>query len=341
MATDRTVPDPAPVLELLNGFRKSKVMFAGITLGVFDALAAAPKPLAALAAELAADPGALDQLLGACVHLGLLEQTPHGYANTPAAATYLTADSPRRMLGYATYSDRILYKMWDHLADAVREGGHRWKQAFGWDRPIFASMFADEAQKREFLFGMHGFGQISSPVVVNSVDLSGYATFADLGAATGHLTVAALRRWPNLRGVVFDLPEALPLAKEVAGATDVAGRITYAGGDFFSDPLPPADVYALGRILHDWTEAKIRTLLARVYAALPSGGAVLIAEKLLDDSKAGPGWAVLQSLNMLIATEGKERTLGEYEALLTAAGFRDVTGVRTGAPVDAVLARKP
>jgi acetylserotonin N-methyltransferase len=44
---------------------------------------------------------------------------------------------------------------------------------------------------------------------------------------------------------------------------------------------------------------------------------------------------------MLVCTEGKERTLGEYEALLTTHGFTDVTGCRTGAPLDAVLARKP
>jgi acetylserotonin N-methyltransferase len=201
-------------------------------------------------------------------------------------------------------------------------------------------MFSDDASKREFLLGMHGYGLISSPVVVNAVDLGRFTTFADLGGATGHLTVAALRRWPNLRGVVFDLPEAVPLAEELAGATEVAGRITFAPGDFFADPLPPADVYALGRILHDWSEEKILRLLNKIHATLPAGGAVLIAEKLLHDDKAGPEWAVLQSLNMLVVTEGKERTLGEYEDLLTRAGFADVTGVRTGSPLDAVLAVK-
>jgi acetylserotonin N-methyltransferase len=99
-------------------------------------------------------------------------------------------------------------------------------------------------------------------------------------------------------------------------------------------------VYALGRILLDWTADKIGRLLARIHAALPSGGAVLIAEKVLHDDKAGPDWAVTQSLNMLLVTEGKERTLGEYAKLLEAAGFRDVTCRRTAAPLDAVMAVK-
>lgn len=340
MAHDLTPPDPAPVLDLLNAFRKSKVLFAAVSLGVFDALAAGPKPTAALAKELSADRDALDRLLGACVLLGLLDRTADGFANTAAAAAYLTSASPNRVLGYLRYSDRVLWQMWDHLDDAVREGTHRWKQTYGWDGPIFANFFKDETAKREFLFGMHGYGLISSPQVVNAVDLSKATTFVDLGGATGHLAVAACRRWPHLRAVVFDLPEAIPLAKEVVGATDVADRVSFIAGDFFADPLPPGDVYALGRILHDWTETKILTLLGKIHAALPASGRVLIAEKLLHDDKAGPEWAVLQSLNMLVCTEGKERTLGEYESLLTTSGFRDVTGFRTPSPLDVVTARK-
>ena len=130
------------------------------------------------------------------------------------------------------------------------------------------------------------------------------------------------------------------MAEEIVGASDVAARIRTVVGDFFSVDLPAGDLYAVGRILHDWTEGKIRTLLEKVFAALPSGGGLLIAEKLLNDDKIGPEWAVLQSLNMLVCTEGKERTLGEYATLLEAAGFTNVVGVRTGAPCDAILARK-
>jgi acetylserotonin N-methyltransferase len=340
VARDLTPPDPSAVLDLLSAYRKSKVMFAAISLGVFDALAASPKTADTLAKDLGCDADALTRLLDAAVMIGLLTRSHQKYANTPAAAAYLTADSPRRMLGYANYTDAVLWKMWDHLADAVREGTHRWKQAYGWDGPIFSHFFKTEEKKREFLFGMHGYGLVSSPQVVGAVDLGRYRTLVDLGGATGHLAVAACRRWPSLRAVVFDLPDAAPLAKEVTGATEVADRLSVVAGDFFADPLPPGDVYALGRILHDWTEVKILTLLGKIHAALPAGGAVLIAEKVLHDDKAGPEWAVLQSLNMLVCTEGKERTLGEYAALLTQVGFADVTGVRTPSPLDVVMAVK-
>jgi acetylserotonin N-methyltransferase len=315
-------------------------MFAAVTLGVFDALAGGPKSAPALAAELRANPDALARLLDACVGLKLLCHDPAGYANTPTATAYLTGASPLRVTGYLRFTDEILWKLWDDLAGAVREGTTNWKRAFGWDGPIFANIFRTDELRREFLMGLHGFGQLSSPRVVAAFDLTRFQRLVDLGGATGHLAVAACRRYPALRAVVFDLPEVVPLTREVVSATEVAARVEIAAGDFFTDPLPDADLYALARVLHDWSEDKILALLRKVYEHLPSGGALLVAEKLIADNRAGPDLAQMQDLNMLVVAEGKERTLGEYAALLQRVGFAEVDGRYTDSPVDAVLAVK-
>src|SRR5262249_35980558 len=138
MANATNPPDPTAILDLLVAFRGSKIMFAAVELGVFDALAGGAKALPALAKDLEANADALQRLLDACVGLGLLERRPDGYANTPAAVAYLCKGSPRRLTGYIGYSNRVMWHMWAYLEDAVREGTHRWKQAFGLDGPIFA-----------------------------------------------------------------------------------------------------------------------------------------------------------------------------------------------------------
>src|SRR4029077_9823 len=127
------------------------------------------------------------------------------------------------------------------------------------------------------------------------------------------------------------------LAREIVGESPVANRISFRSGDFFTDPLPDGDVFALGRILHDWTEEKIVRLLDNVFEKLPQNGALVIAEKLLDEDKRGPRWAQMQSLNMLTCAEGKERSLTEYETILRQVGFAEVRGCRTPSPLDAVL----
>ncbi|MCA9193189.1 MAG: homocysteine methyltransferase [Planctomycetales bacterium] len=341
MATDLTVPDPSIVVDLLQGFRRSKAMFAGVRLGVFDALSSGAANVDSLAQRLGCCPSALTTLLDALVGLNLLNKVDGNYVNTPVAATYLTTSSQRRMTGYINYSNDVMWKMWGSLEGAVREGSSRWKEVFGWDEPIFSSFFKTEEAAREFLMGMHGFGVMSSPAVVAALPLEQFQRLIDLGGATGHLSIAACQRYPHLKAVVFDLPQAVPLAIEITSQCSVADRIEVVCGDFFEDELPRGDLYALGRILHDWALPKIQVLLKRIYSALPAGGGVFIAEKMLADDKLGPSWAQMQSLNMLVCTEGTERTLLEYEALLMDAGFVNIVGCRTPTPIDGILGYKP
>ena len=339
LATDVSIPDPAIVLDLIEAFRRSKTMFAAVELGVFDALES-PKRLDELTSELRCDRTALMTLLDSCVSFGLLSRSEERYLNTPVAATYLTQDSPRRMTGYIHYSNSVMWKMWANLEDAIREGSNRWKQTFDLDGPIFSHFFRTDEAMQEFLMGMHGFGMITSPHVVNAFDLTRFKVIADLGGATGHLAIAACQRYSQLRGIVFDLPHALELAKSMVQKSGVSDRMEVLGGDFFQDTLPKADLYALGRIVHDWSEPKIRTLLRRIFDALPDGGGLLVGEKIIWEDRTGPRWALMQSLNMIVCTEGRERTLAEYASLLQDAGFSTVEGFRTSVPLDAILAIK-
>ena len=300
------------VLDLIEAFRRSKTMFAAVELGIFDG-------------QRRADCKELARLLNACVALGLLEKHGDAYANTAVAEKYLRSDSPDTLTGYIRYSNNALFAMWGHLEDAVREGTHRWKQAFGLDGPIFSHFFRTEEAMRDFQRGMHGFGKITSPAVVAAFDLSRFHRLVDLGGGSGHLAQAARERYPQLQTAVFDLPSVARLYPATIA------------GDFFNDPLPEADLYSLGRILHDWSEEKINKLLAKIDAALPHGGGLLVAERLLDEHNVP---AHMQSLNMLVVTEGRERSAEEYGTLLRAAGFSKIESRRTGEPLDATLAIK-
>lgn len=324
--------NPSLIPDLLDGFRRSKTLFTAIDLGVFEVT---PITAAAFSALAHADPRATELLLDACVALGLLTKANGLYANTPEAETYCKRTSPHTLAGYALYSHNVLWRLWDHLPDAVREGSHRWPQAFNMQGPIFSHFFKTEAAMRTFLSGLHGLGMLSSPQAIAAHDLSRVEHFVDLGGGTGHLALAFLDRHPNARATVFDLPQVIPLTREFT-----QGRVATIAGDFFNDPLPPADCYAVARILHDWSPPKIERLLTKIHTALPPGGCLLICEMLLNADRTGPASAMMQSLNMLTCTEGQERTAAEYDTLCRAAGFRSTSAITTGSPVDAILALK-
>jgi acetylserotonin N-methyltransferase len=330
---------PARILDLVDGFRVSKTLFAAVELGLFDG---------------ARPPGAAaSRLLDACVSLELLEKRGAEYVNTPLAEEYLRSSSPWTLAGHVRFTNRSLYRRWARLEDAVLMGETRgipaWRAAArGLARlrrrlPRLAVRFGRAGLRMvepaeieaAFVASMHGRGLVTSQHVVAAFDLARFTRLVDLGGASGHLALAARERHPALHVCVHDRPAVIAVAREYVGE-----RAELIAGDFFRDPLPPADLYVLGKVLHGCTPRQVTELLARIHAALPEGGGLLIAERLLDEDGLGPRHVLLSSLNMLVATGGRERTWSEYRALLANAGFRDIEHRKTGALLDPILAVK-
>ncbi len=299
-----------PILQLIDGFRRSKTLFAAARLGIFDG----QRP----------EGDGVQRLLETCVVLGLLKKQGREYVNTRLADQYLRRSSPQSLCGYIEHSNSVLYPLWAHLENAVLDGGNRWRQTFGAE--------AAAASRRQllngegFLRGMHGLGLLSSLAVAAAFDLSRYQRLVDLGGATGHLALAVKERYPKIEAIVLDLPPVIELARQHAG-----DRVQLVAGDFLNDPLPAPDLFALGRILHSRREDEIRKLLTKLHDALPPDGGILIVETLLRED--GPAHGYLQSLNMLVCTDGRERTLQEYSRLLFEAGFKKICGKITGVPL--------
>jgi hypothetical protein len=130
-----------------------------------------------------------------------------------------------------------------------------------------------------------------------------------------------LRSSPALHGVLFDRPGVVRAARPLLERAGVADRCEFAGGDFFDCVPPGGDVYVLKCVLHNWDDDRAVRVLANCRAALDPGARLLVAEAALPD--AGPaGFEALLDLEMFVTTPGgRERTVSEYESLLSAAGL--------------------
>ncbi|XP_070641303.1 acetylserotonin O-methyltransferase isoform X2 [Bos indicus] len=332
--------------EYANGFMVSQVLFAACELGVFELLAEALEPLdsAAVSSRLGSSPQGTELLLNTCVSLKLLQADVRGgkavYANTELASTYLVRGSPRSQRDMLLYAGRTAYVCWRHLAEAVREGRNQYLKAFGIpSEELFSAIYRSEDERLQFMQGLQDVWRLEGATVLAAFDLSPFPLICDLGGGSGALAKACVSLYPGCRAIVFDIPGVVQIAKRHFSASEDE-RISFHEGDFFKDALPEADLYILARVLHDWTDAKCSHLLQRVYRACRTGGGILVIESLLDTDGRGPLTTLLYSLNMLVQTEGRERTPAEYRALLGPAGFRDVRCRRTGGTYDAVLARK-
>jgi hypothetical protein len=186
-----------------------------------------------------------------------------------------------------------------------------------------------------FWEAMHSISSSTGAALARAVSFKPFSRVLDVGGGSGAIDIELCKRHRHLRSTVYDLPHVAEIAAGKIAAAGLSGRIDTVGGDFFHDAAYPAghDAIVLSLIMHDWSEADDRRILEKCFAALPSGGAVLICELLVNDQKTGPLPAALMSLNMLVETSGgRNYTAAEYSHWLKDIGFRKLRTVRLSAP---------
>jgi ubiquinone/menaquinone biosynthesis C-methylase UbiE len=177
---------------------------------------------------------------------------------------------------------------------------------------------------------LEDFGEAMKSNSVNSLrgvlehcDFTGVGKVADIGGGFGHLAIALLEKYPSLQGVVMDLPELIPVARQRAPVNDptVANRLEYVGGDMF-ESVPSADVYMMKHIIHDWEDEKCLRLLENCHRKMQGDGRAICVDAVLPPMGNTAGTpAKLLDLTMLTFITGRERTEAQWNDLYRAAGF--------------------
>ena len=170
--------------------------------------------------------------------------------------------------------------------------------------------------------------------ILDAYDFSRHRHLLDLGGGDGTFLAAALTRSPSLRGTVFDLPSVAAQAEARFAAEEFAPRATAAGGDLWQSELPVgADVISLVRVLHDHDDARVASLLKRIFDVLPTDGALVIAEPMVADAATHRVGHAYFGFYLRAMGSGRARTLDEYRGALKEAGAGTITHVRTRRPL--------
>jgi hypothetical protein len=162
------------------------------------------------------------------------------------------------------------------------------------------------------------------------IDIQQATVAIDIGGASGTLIHALMEENQTLQGVVFDLRHVVPDAMKAAENLGIQDRFSVVGGDFFSS-VPPADLYLLKWIMHDWADDACISILKNCRLSANAGGRLILIEMIIEDI-GKPGIATLADLTMFVVLGGRERTLNEYKALLNATGFRFTSITSTSTP---------
>jgi hypothetical protein len=325
------------MMRLLTGYWVAQALYVAAKLGLADVLKDGPRTADDLAAATRTHPRTLYRLLRALASVGVFaEDDRHWFALTQLAKC-LRGDVPGSQRSLAVMMGEEHYHAFGELLYSVQTGKIAFDKFYG--MPVFDFLQTHSEQAKVFDEAMVGVHGRETGAMHDAYDFAGVRILADLGGGNGSLLTAVLRRHPDMRGILYDLPGVVERATANLRAAGLKDRCQAVAGSFFEAVPGGADAYLLRHIIHDWDDARARTILQNVHRVMGTDGRLLVVESVIPPGNE-PSFAKLLDLTMLVIPRGQERTEAEYRRLFADSGFRLTRIVPTGSDVSVIEGRR-
>ena len=308
--------NPISIREFAASYQTSRILLTGFELDIFSNLGESGSTAGQVASNLDLNLHGCERLLNALTSLGFLTKQRGLFFNTHSSYTYLSKQSPEYM-GGLLHSNH-LWKTWSNLTQVVRTG-----------KSANPSEINDRGEDWLFPFinAMHDRAKRQAPAQLSIIDLSEVKSILDVGGGSGAYTMEFLKRKPQLRAAVFDLPNVVPITREFIDREGFSGRIDIFSGDYTTDELPDGfDLIFLSAIIHSNSLAVNSVLIKKCYASLNRNGRIIIQDWIMNDDRTLPLSGAIFAINMLVGTgAGDTFSDSEVTEMLTQAGFGNIS----------------
>lgn len=343
----RVTPPPFRLIQIGSAFWQSRALYVAARLSIADALGDDAQSTTQLAQALELNEDRLYRLLRMLASLGIFQETSPRVFRNSAASHYLRADKPRNVRAMILmHNSPEMTRPWtEALEDGIRTGRIPFRQVHGAD--LFDYMSRHQEFDLLFAEAMDSVETVTGDQYLQDFDWSRFERIIDVGGSKGRKALSILAAHPNLKAVVFDRPQVIEAAKsswQGKVSDDVLGRVEFRPGDML-ESVPQArsdrDLYLFVAVFHGVGDADGERVLHNLRTAFGDNRPhLLIVDTVAAETGIDPTTAAFD-MQMLIGTEGRERTLSEWQSLLARGGFQivETVSVRTFAKFIVARAR--
>lgn len=326
-----------PVMQAAFAFMTSVCLNAAAELGIADLLKSGPRPVSELAHDTKTNEDALYRTLRLLASMGIFtESAPRTFANTPASDT-LRKDAPNSTRPMARFLGNPFHlRAYSEYLYSVRTGRPCVDVVFG--KPVFDHFASDPREQEIFNAAMVAMSAQVVPAALAAYDFNGIHLLVDVAGGHGSVICPILQKYPQMRGILTDLPHVLETATQCICDHGVQERLERIPCDFFKSVPAGGDAYLMKNIIHDWDDEKCLIILRNIATAMGgSKGKVILLETVMTAGNE-PHLAKFLDIEMLALPGGRERSEAEYAALFERAGFRLTRVVPTQSPMSVIEA---
>jgi O-methyltransferase domain len=329
------LPANLMMMQMLTAKWVSASLSVVAELGIADLLAKGDKTADELADAVSAHGPSLYRVLRALASVGVFAETEGRRFKLTPLAECLRSDGPNSVREFARFiAIPAASRSWDQLMHSVKTGETGLQKAFA-AKSLFDYLRTHPEEATIFDGAMTDNSRRNAPAVADAYDFGRFQQLVDVAGGHGLLLATILQRFPNLKGVLFDLPEVIAGAKDTLTPYRLDDRCEVIGGSFFEAVPAGADGYMLKHIIHDWDDERALTILQNIRKAIQPSGRLLVVEVVIAPGNE-PSFGKLLDLEMLVLPGGRERTSDEYRDLFAGAGFKLADIHETAAPTSII-----
>jgi SAM-dependent methyltransferase len=314
--TERTAVTTVRLQNIAQSYGQSAALMAAVELGVFTAIAKGAGTFDEIAKAVGILPTNAERLVVVLCAAGLVDKENGRLKNAEDVQRFLVEDEPGYMGPWITFT-KPQWNEWGRLAEHLRVSELKRMGSIG----DFTVEDARRYHKATYSIGM-GAGRRFA----RHVDLSSRQRMMDIGGGSGAYCIQAAKRYPQLRGVVLDLPPVVVVAREFLAENGVADRVAAEPCNFVTDPFPAdCDVAIMASNLPMYSREIIALVVKKAHDALLPGGQFHLIGETTNDERTGPWGPAYWGLGQAISeSEGVAHSEADVLAYFAAAGFKDV-----------------
>ena len=270
--------------EMLRGYLPAAAFGAAVERGLFWNLAKGPQSADRVAAEFDIPVRRCRIWLELLVGLQLLDRVGDGYVVSDRARAEILDVYSRETWQFLAMEARERDRAGHDLALHIGYPGSVW-EAQGTTTPDYVAQMADDPERaRRFTRMSYELNSALADELAQVLSLDGVRRLLDLGGGSGVVSLALLRRHPELAATVIDLETVCTAGREIAASMSEGSRLFFQAANFLRDDLPVGYDVILACKVGEYGGY----LYEKAARSLAPGGRLIIVDKLVSEGVGAP-----------------------------------------------------
>ena len=301
------------IRNIAYSFQQSRILLTAVELKIFTVIDKHLLTSKEVALKLNTDEKATDRLMNALCAMGLLKKIHGKFYNSESASQFLVEGKPEFMGGL--FHTNELWKTWSTLTEAVKKG-----------TSVYKRNLENSQWTNSFIAAMHYRALKEAKVVSYMIELKNVKRMLDVGGGSGAFAMKFVESNPDMKAVIFDLPEVIPLTRKYVEEFLYKNNISFIEGNYLTDEIgDDYDLIFLSAIVHSNSFDENKFLIKKCFDALNKNGQIIIKDWIMDEDRTKPTGGVLFAINMLVGTKnGDTYTESEMRDWLNNAGISKI-----------------